>query len=425
MFSQRAEFCISGWECGAETRRFGPLCGLWSTTRWHPAAAAHSPSHIPCRSQRRETPDLAASSTPVVAESSAFRATDQPKPSASAASGRSPALSAGACVFMSVLTEREGQTWHPSSMTWRWHEPWCQPVDVPADDPHSHSDLPGGPQYFRSKHRLRHLGRHVRKHSNGQAPTTVLHRMSEGCAILSRWPGTPESQESPLAELSERQPPPHLPHRPQQPQQTGSAMVTTAERWADVLTRPKRCVCGTRCVWRPGHDPWRHAAYRCSYCWTNRNRRIAREHPGPTPQAAREFARVLDLSWCPECGRTVPWDSHRDRDGTCDTARQAETARRQAAGEHRCDECGIWFVPQKAHDTLCRTCNVAAVAKTQHVPTYEASRTPHQSPGRSQRKYGRAADGPGWKRCARCAKLIPTAQPSKWCYDCRRYLGQP
>ena len=87
-----------------------------------------------CRSQRRETPDLAASSTPVVAESSAFRATDQPKPSASAASGRAPALSAGACVFMSVLTEREGQTWHPSSMTWRWHEPWCQPVDVPADE---------------------------------------------------------------------------------------------------------------------------------------------------------------------------------------------------------------------------------------------------------------------------------------------------
>ena len=201
-------------------------------------------------------------------------------------------------------------------------------------------------------------------------------------------------------------------------------MVTTAERWADVLTRPKRCVCGTRCVWRPGHDPWRHAAYRCSYCWTNRNRRIAREHPGPTPQAARAFARVLDLSWCPECGRTVPWDSHRDRDGTCDTARR-QAARRQAAGEHRCDECGIWFVPQKAHDTLCRTCNVAAVAKQQHVPTYEASRTPHQSPGRSQRKYGRAADGPGWKRCARCAELIRSVQPSKWCYDCRRYLGQP
>ena len=47
MFSQRAEFCISGWECGAETRRFGPLCGRWSTTRWHPAAAAHSPPDIP------------------------------------------------------------------------------------------------------------------------------------------------------------------------------------------------------------------------------------------------------------------------------------------------------------------------------------------------------------------------------------------
>ena len=369
-----------------------------------------------CRSQRRETPDLAASSTPVVAESSAFRATDQPKPSASAASGRSPALSAGACVFVSVLTEREGQTWHPSSMTWRWHEPWCQPVDVPADDPHSHSDLPGGPQYFRSKHRLRHLGRHARKHSNGQAPTTVLHRMSEGCAILSRWPGTPESQESPLAELSERQPPPHLPHRPQQPQQTGSAMVTTAERWPLTTCSPDRsgasvepAVCGALGT-TPGDTP-PTAARTAGPIATGAS-------PENTPGLPDEQPESLPGYWISPGAPNAAAQSPGTRTVTA-------TAPATPSGEHRCDECGIWFAPQKAHDTLCRTCNVAAVAKTQHVPTYEASRTPHQSPGRSQRKYGRAADGPGWKRCARCAKPIPSAQPSKWCYDCRRYLGQP
>ena len=124
-------------------------------------------------------------------------------------------------------------------------------------------------------------------------------------------------------------------------------MVTTAECWADALAGPKRCACGTRCVWRDGHDPWRHAAYRCSYCWDNRKRRTAREHPGPTRGAAQAFARVLQLSWCPECARTVPWDSHRDRDGTCDTARQAEQARYQAAGERRCVTCGVWFAPHK------------------------------------------------------------------------------
>ena len=201
-------------------------------------------------------------------------------------------------------------------------------------------------------------------------------------------------------------------------------MVTTAKRWADSPARPKRCVCGTRCVWRAGHDHWRHAVYRCSYCWDNRKRRAAREHPGPSRRAARAFARVLDLSWCPACASTVPWDSHRDRDGICETAREAEGTRRKAADERRCDECGIWFAPHLTHDSLCRGCSAAAVAKQRQVSNREASRTRREPLGRSQTKYRAAADGPGWNRCDCCAKLIPSAQASKWCYDCRRHFGQ-